>query len=416
MGGVQRATKFARYLPEFGWQPHVITVKDILYYAYDQTLLKEVNHLPVVRTDSLDPARIAKILHFPKSKQSDNSRKPGSSGLPSVFAKFLRRIFYPDSKTMWIPFAAQKIRNLSKNIQFDAVYSTAPPISAHLVANKFKIPWIADFRDYWTTEDGIYAPTKWHKKKYTEIMSLVSENAAKIIAVSEPIAESIRSQSSLEDSGKVSIIPNGFDPNDFSDIHPEHFDRFTISYLGNLNRQRSPNLFIDVLKDYIDENPDMKDKLRVQFIGKHFSINLPPLIGPLSDTIHFMDYMPHSECLAFALGSNALLFILSQENAPGIATGKIFEYLGTGKPILALVPTHTTAYEILQNKPNCYIAEPHKPEQIKYAFDNLLQDHFSKPPKMFSTDQVPDYLKKYERRYQAGQLAHLLDQCIIKNS
>lgn len=418
MGGVQRSTKFARYLPEFGWQPYVVTVKDILYYAFDNTLLNEVNHLPINRTGSLDPARMAKILSFINRKQKGSATKKhgnGTSAQFSFWAKLLRKVFYPDSKILWIPFAMNRIRNLSSKIQFDAVYSTSPPVSAHLIAGKLKLPWIADFRDYWTTEDEVYAPTKWHKRKYHKIMSMISQNAEKIIAVSEPIAESIRSNAKEQDKEKVIVIPNGFDPSDFVDTVPIKFDKFTISYLGNLNPQRSPTLIIKVLDEFIQENPNYVGKFQFYFIGKHFGITLPQVTNSVDEIVYFEDYMPHRESLAYALGSNALLFILSKENARGIVTGKIFEYLGTGKPILAIVPKHTSAFELLKNKPDCYLAEPDNPGQIKEALSFLLLHHLHKKQDRFSITKIPDNLIQYTRRNQARELANLLDACVGKH-
>ncbi len=415
MGGVQRSTKFARYLPEFGWHPYVVTVKDILYYAFDDTLLDEVSHLPIYRTGSLDPARVAKALSFVNLKQKGRQPKIHENKTDtqlSSLANILRKVFYPDSKILWIPFAMNKIRTLSSKIHFDAVYSTSPPVSAHLIAGKLNLPWIADFRDYWTTEEEIYAPTKWHKRKYHKIMSIISQNAEKIVAVSEPIADSIRSNAKEQDKKKVVLIPNGFDPSDFTNIIPRKFDKFTITYLGNLNPQRSPNLLINILEEFIQKNPNYGGKFQFYFIGKHFGIVLPPATNFVDKIINFEDYIPHKESLAYALGSNALLFILSKENAPGIVTGKIFEYLATGKPILAIVPKHTSAYGLLKNKPDCYLAEPDEPGKIKQALSSLLLNHLDKKQNKFSTAEIPDNLIQYSRRNQAQELANLLDDCV----
>ena len=108
----------------------------------------------------------------------------------------------------------------------------------------------------------------------------------------------------------------------------------------------------------------------------------------------------------------AELFILSKENAPGIVTGKIFEYLATGKPILAIVPKHTSAYGLLKNKPDCYLAEPDEPGQIKKALFSLLLNHLDKKQNKFSTTEMPDNLIQYSRRNQAQELANLLDDCV----
>jgi len=257
---VQRATKFTRYLPEFGWKPYVITVKDIQYYAKDFSLLDEVKHIPLIRTGSLDPARIAYLINKLIPPKGLNKNPSASTGgrLPKIF----RHIFYPDSKGLWSIFANRKIASLRKQIQFDAIFSTSPPISSHLLLAKYNLPWIADFRDYWTIGDGIYTPTKWHRRRYHTIMRTIVNRASKIIAVSEPIADSIRSHVSPNEGEKVEIIPNGFDPNDFANISPIQFDRFTFIYNGSLYPLCTPDQFLSALDLIITENAQIIRKFR----------------------------------------------------------------------------------------------------------------------------------------------------------
>ena len=415
MGGVQRATKFARYLPDFGWQPHIITVKDIYYYAFDKTLLKEVGHLPISRAGSLDPARLARIFQLKKAPSSVRPAAIGAAnktGGPIAAAKIFRRVFYPDSKILWTPFAERHIRRKMKKTEFHAIYSTSPPVSAHLLAAKFGLPWIADFRDYWSSGDRIYAPTEWHKRKSQRIMSKITERASKIIAVSEPIAETIRSFASEKNRNKVVVIPNGFDPADLEDVQPIKFDRFTISYLGSITQKSSPGMLFDVIDALLREQPEWREKIQFYFVGKHFEFNPDSVPVSMRDIVHFQDYVPHNESLAYALGSQALLFLRSKDINKGMMTGKIFEYLGTGKPILALVPKHISAHELLRKMPNCYIAEPDQPARIRKALGDLLREHFGRTPDPQDSRDTPDYLLPYVRQKQTEQLANLLNECV----
>ena len=407
MGGVQRATKFARYLPEFGWQPHIITVKDILYYATDSSLLDEISHLNIIRTGSLDPARLAKLLPYSGGQAGARSKMGGRM---SALPVFFRHIFYPDSKIFWRPFAQQKIRSLRRRIQFHAVFSTAPPISSHLIAAKTGLPWVADFRDYWTIGDGIYAPTALHKKKYRQIMQRITKRAVKITAVSRPIADSIRETAAETDRHKIVVLPNGFDPNDFQAVTPGQFKKFTIVYSGNLNSKRSPVNLFRALESIFAERPGLQNKIQCIFIGRHFELNLPPLSHNLQTIVKYHDYVPHAESLSYTLGADLLLLLLASDSAPGVLTGKIFEYLGTGKPVLAIIPRHVAAYRLLKDKPNCFIADPDDVPSIKKTLLQILALFLEKAGKTGYSGNIPDWLQKYTRQFQTQQLAELLDE------
>lgn len=408
MGGVQRALKFARYLPQFGWNPYVITVKDIHYYARDESLAREVDGIPVLKSGSLDPARLAHILR-PSKKDAGGSGGSAPSIRPAL-SSAMHKMFYPDSKVLWMPFASHRIRSLIKSTQFHAIYSTSPPVTAHRLAARFDFPWVADFRDYWTIGDGIYAPSSRLMRRYQAIMAQITEKAAGIITVSEPIAESIRNAASVENRVKVRVIPNGFDPADFQGVEPFEFKYFTICYLGNLNSKRSPDNLLMVLKKMLKEDSSLKSKIRLLFVGKHFDLKLPPLDPTMREIVQFKDYQSHTSTLSHALGAGALLLLLSDESSPGVMTGKVFEYLGAGKPILAIVPRHVAVHGLLQGMPDCYLARPDSPEEIEAAITRILAEHLDRSAAETAHKDIPDYLRLYTRKYETEQLAQLLDE------
>ena len=413
MGGVQRAVKFARYLNEFGWRPYIVSVKDIFYYAKDESLLKEVEFNPIYRTGSFDPARLAyffsKLQFRPNKSQETSQYSSFANRLPVVF----RHLFYPDSKILWMPFAKRKIKTLMGKIKFDAVFSTSPPISSHLIAAKLHLPWIADFRDYWTIGDGIYAPTDWHKKKYARIMNLIVNHGTKIIAVSEPIAESIRSFTGKDQKDKVVVIPNGFDPDDFLNLPVLKFDRFTFVYAGNLNSKRSPERFFLALDSILIDRPELCDKIQCVFVGKHMELKMTDIPARVKPLVKFIDYVPHNKSVAYISSANALMLFLSSDSAKGVLTGKIFEYIATQKPILAIIPKTVAACQLLQEMPNCFLAEPDSTESIKLGILDLLENYLEMAKIETNFQNIPAYLLPYTRKEQAKQLAKMLDQCLI---
>ena len=130
------------------------------------------------------------------------------------------------------------------------------------------------------------------------------------------------------------------------------------------------------------------------------------------NNIVFKHYIPHKQSLSYTLGANVLLLILSSDSAEGVVTGKVFEYLGTQKPILALIPKTVAAYDLLKNMPNCYFADPDDVQSIKNAILKLMDDHFDRIPILWNSDELPQNLNELTRREQTRKLADLFDQVI----
>ncbi len=192
MGGVQRVAKWVKFLPRFGWAPHILTVQPIRYHAFDASLLAEVDGIPVTRTESLDPARLAKRF-FPRS---ENAAVPAQSVSSSGrLQKWLRFLLLPDSKIGWYPIAVRTARRLIDTLQPEAIISTSPPLTAHLVAlhikKSFGLPWVADFRDGWLGGEYVPTPTALHRFFHRRWARQVLKQADTVLAVSEPILKSL---------------------------------------------------------------------------------------------------------------------------------------------------------------------------------------------------------------------------------
>jgi len=217
MGGVQRVTKLAKYLPRFGWEPVILTVKPIAYYAYDPTLLDDLRDVPIYRAASLDPARLLGLI----SKKALPARtKP--DGIVGRAARYLLPV---DSKSPWLPFAYQLGKRIVRSYDPDLIFSTAPPLSAHLVGlflkKKFNLPLVIDFRDPYL---NIVTPTRLHRSIQKYAFQLVKHSADGFVSVTAKFAEAL--------GITAAVIENGFDPADFT-VEPETRDtRFTIGYMG----------------------------------------------------------------------------------------------------------------------------------------------------------------------------------------
>ncbi|MBN1561078.1 glycosyltransferase family 4 protein [candidate division KSB1 bacterium] len=354
--GVQRALKFAKYLPAFGWRPIILTVENGEYPAIDETLFRDISASLVVRkTSSLEPYALYRALTGKKSTDkittfvlTENSRGPGKK-----LASFIRaNLFIPDARIGWKPFAVNEGRRLIKEEKIDLIFSTAPPMSAHLIARalakKSALPWIADFRDPWT--DIFY----YHRLKRSgmavtrdrQLEKSVLRSANGIITVSSTLAKLLESKA----LNVYYVIPNGFDEDDFHGIAPLPDDgKFHIVHAGHLASNQNPAGLWRTLKKIVD-GPFLKGKLQLDFYGAiHEEVHRSLAEHGLEHHAVFFDYIPHDQLVAVMKRAALLFFVVPDTSyAKGILTSKLFDYMGAGRPILGIGPEDGDAAKILR--------------------------------------------------------------------
>jgi glycosyltransferase involved in cell wall biosynthesis len=344
--GVQRWLKFCKYLPEFGYLPVVLTVDDAMasYAQTDFSLLREVGpEIQVHRTKTFEPYNLYRKLSGKKEIPYggfSNQKKV------TVFEKLSRLIrgnlFLPDPRRGWNRYALRKALELIQQEGIEVVVTSGPPHSTHLIGKSIKektgIRWIADFRDPWT--DIYYYKELYHSKlatwydKITERKVLV--HADKIITVSGEVGKLLL-RKIPGSTGKIAVIPNGYDETDFDKITLLPNKDFTITYTGTI----AVNYRIEQFIEAISRLPEgVKKELRIRFVG-----NVPDEIlhlfelKNLSHLVEVLGYIPHERAVAEMV--NASLLLLAIPDSPdnkGIVTGKFFEYLAARRPILAIGP------------------------------------------------------------------------------
>ena len=230
MGGVQRVSKFAKYLPHFDWEPIVITVKDISYYFYDKSLLNDVKDVKIIRTESLDPLRISMILKkFFQIKRNKINERYKEGYFKKIYNIINKWFLIPDSKILWVPFAIVSALKVIKKENIKLIFTTSPPNSCHLAGlflkKLIKVKWISDFRDYWSMNGISKYPTFFHRFINDFIKKKIIKNADCIIAVSNGIIDEMKRHSV---SHKFYLITNGFDCDDFLNIF---LKRITINFI-----------------------------------------------------------------------------------------------------------------------------------------------------------------------------------------
>jgi glycosyltransferase involved in cell wall biosynthesis len=354
--GVQRALKFVKYLPQFGWEPIVLTVKNADSPVDDETLFNDIPAgTKVFRTKSLEPFELYKKFTGKKSSTkipNDVLINTNSKSLKDRIANWVRlNVFIPDAKIGWKRYAVKEGLKIIREENIDIIFTTSPPHTVQLIgkslANKSGLKWIADFRDPWM--ELIHYQANKRSKLAVALESKIEKNilqsADKIITVSNEIKKLFNSKAENLD---IEILPNGYDETDVNlETDPITKSEFVISYTGIISETKIPHSLFGAIKKLKDKG---RSNIKIVFAGK-VPENFNDIIDSyeLEDNYIFKGYLSHNESVKQLLQSDVLLLIIDNiPNNKGILTGKLFEYIGTRKPIFAIGPIGGDAHVILK--------------------------------------------------------------------
>jgi glycosyltransferase involved in cell wall biosynthesis len=343
--GVQRWLKFAKFLPEFGWEPIIITVdpEKATYPILDETLQQEIGAgVKVIKTDSKEwfsvYKKVSRKESVPYSGFANESEKVS---LASKVARFIRgNFFLPDPRKGWNKFALQAAEKVISDYNISCIITTAPPHSTHLIAAELKknynIPWIADFRDLWT-EIYYYKqfyPTYFAHKANLRMEKMILKNADCITTVS-PTLQTMLGSKIEEQKDKVKVLTNGFDPDNFINQAIYDSKQFVVTYIGTMTSIYPIDAFLNAFKDLIKVKPNSLFRA----IGT-ISDDQKNKIASLPQENHeLISYVNHKTAISYLYKTSVLLLLIpSHFSNNGIVTGKLFEYLAVGKPVLYLGP------------------------------------------------------------------------------
>jgi glycosyltransferase involved in cell wall biosynthesis len=408
MGGVQRVAKFVKYLPQFGWQPVVLTVKDVEYLSYDPSLMKEIpGDVKIHPTGSIDPLRILFLIKkFIKRKKK---RKSGS--YTERKSKLLSWFLFPDSKIGWLPWALAKGYFLCKREKIDFVFSTSPPPTAHLIGFFLKLftglNWIADFRDLWIGYQFEYHPTFLHRGFKSKLQKMILTHADAVVTDNMQKVDWLKRK--CKKIKKLDIIEQGYDAEDFKFPSYKQSDVFKIAYLGTFSPDCNPESFFSALSQLIKENLILKDKISMIHIGLSLGLDLDQLLEKydLLEVIERKGYLNHREALKFLNQVDLLLLIISSlKQRELIASAKIFEYMAVRRPILAVVPPKGSAAQFVNRLNAGKVVSPDHIPEIKEALFHFYQKFENKT---IVSDVKLEDLKSFERKNLTHKLAKILD-------
>lgn len=408
LSGVQRVAKFVKYLPEWGWHPTVLTVEPGGYFAYDEGLLEEVRAagVEVLRTRSLDPTRL-----FGRGQ---------TVGLPAEghrrrLTALSQTVFVPDNKIGWFPFAVRAGRRELRRRTYHALFASAPPYSGLLVGARLSqtsgVPLMVDYRDDWVGNPRHVYPTLVHRRLHEALERWVHRHAASTSAINSVIAKQItRRTDPAGRGGAVAVIPQGFDPADLPSIGQEEGGsgrRLRLTYTGVFYDVQTPDIFLHGLRRLLDRHPLARAHVEAHFVGlfPEASERLVRVLG-LSNHVRLHGYQPHDAATDAMASADVLWMTVGRRRgAEQVSTGKLFEYFGTGKPVLGLVP-EGAAREALMAYGAGYVADPDDEEAAASALARIWTAW--RRGTLPTADEA--FMRAHDRKHLAAVLAEHLSR------
>jgi glycosyltransferase involved in cell wall biosynthesis len=398
--GVQRVLKFVKYLPKFNYNPIVLTPNSSLIrnHSYDHSLMEEIpKNTKIYTTFIFDLNWIFKILYGLKLKKIVN---------------FINgTLLFPDYQKQWIPFAKMKIKKILKREKIDLVFITSPPHSIQIlgkwIKEKFNLPVVSDYRDpftfnYQEKSDNFFKKCFNYEKKLLNKCDM-------IIANTKGNRENYLEKFNISEN-KISVITNGFDKKDFKNIkvEREQNNKIIFSHIGQLYGDYNATPFLLALNK-------IKNKLNnveFRFIGS-VTPDDKKLIKKfeLSNFIKLINYCSHKEALQYSKESDYLVLIQPNKKFVNYIPGKTFEYINSGKKIIAIIPENGSSAEIIRNTKTGVVVSPDNIDKIA----DIILDFIKNNEK---DNFIPNFkeINKYERRRLTRKLANIFDNILSRGS
>jgi glycosyltransferase involved in cell wall biosynthesis len=376
--GVQRPLKLTKYANESNWDLLVLTIQDIVFHSYDQSLLQEIES-EVVRADSWDiMSLLQKIKVFQTLKLGDKVDKAYFE-TEDFKKKLVKSLFFMDEKIGWfIPAVLKGLQQVVKH-DFSAVIVTIyPPSSlliAYTIAKITNLPLFIDYRDHWTLSSYFDFSSQTSRQAYHGLEKFFLNQARGIITIGQVMKEEL-AQSFKISLDKIAVSYNGYDDEDFDQASPrlslasndclKAKKKINIGYIGNMYKHRTSKYFLQALQSLIAEDKLDINEIQLNFMGNYYHEEQEVFKNSgLENLIHITPQQDHKRAIKTMQKQDILLLLIATKSGKNVLTGKIFEYLKSKKAILALVPQGGEAQDLLTKLGNPWIAPLEDIEQIK---------------------------------------------------
>lgn len=353
--GVQRWLKFVKYLPEFDIEPIVYCPENPSYPITDDSLLDEVSaSLTVLKQPIKEPYRFANLLSNKSSKQISSGvipKQKQQTFIQKLMLYIRGNFFIPDARKNWIKPSVSFLLDYITNHNIDTIITTGPPHSLHVIGlqlkQKYEVKWLADFRDPWTSI-GYHKElklTKSSEEKHKDLEAKVLQTANQIIVTSE----NTKREFATKTNQPITVITNGYDLHHIE--RPEKDSKFTIAHIGSLLSERNPLQLWEALGELVKKNKSFSEAFELHLIGIVSDEIMQSLqLYGLANHVHTLGYVSHENAIKAQMRSRLLLLIeIDSEDTKLIIPGKLFEYMVSETPILAIGPKGSNVETILKS-------------------------------------------------------------------
>lgn len=397
LGGVTRPLQLFKLLPSNGYECDVLTVKPVLYRAYEPDLLAGVDTSRIYRSGSRDLQRLLYLLGVRRARSA--AIGAGSYMIGQAF---------PDSKVGWVAPATRLGRRLLRRSRYDILISSSPPVSAHLVAmnlvSESHLPWVADFRDFWHS----YPPEEVFKDagkvfKAKELLKTITQRASAVTAVNQSIADYI---------GSGEMITNGFDSTLAALWQmPSDTSMFTIGLLGTFNDDLPVEPLLRVLNSLRERFPNEYDRVNLRQVG---NINKDWMASQLrthglSDRCVMHGLQPRDRTIRLLSAASLFYIGLNPRKETSILPGRMFDFLASGRPILAYAPSESEIARLINQSSNGLCFTDETADCATEYLDGLIK---STKLATLTCTPIPEYARSYSWENVAKRFSHVLDRVV----
>jgi len=423
-GGVQRAVKFAKYLPSYGWQPTVLTAANPSVPLRDHDLAGELDPgTKIVRAGSWEPG------YGVKQQLTDTGRR-GPAMIRNMVRQVGMQLLQPDPQILWNRSAMREAIRILRAQPHDVIFVTGPPFSSFLLGSKLKqrfgIPLVLDFRDEWLLVSQYMENHQLRGLAYWRqyaMMQKTLQAANAVVATTQASAAELASQCrKAASAATVSCIYNGFDPDDLGDLPntPATSSKLRIAYTGTLWKLTDISPLVSALESLAQTAADRAARVELTVAGRRTPQQdsvLARLRGTAVSVVR-LDYLPHSQALKLAASADLLLLLLAdQPGVERVVPAKLFEYLALQKPILAIGPEGETN-RLLRQHGQAQIFQPAEIDRIARWLETQLgqRSGYTTSPVVTSSRSAPrTLLTQFSRPILASELADLFQHCVASD-
>ena len=407
--GVQRWLKFVKYLPDFGIQPIVYIPENPTYPIVDENLVKEVSDKAIIlRNKIFEPYQLASFLSKNKTKKISSGIIPNQkkqSFLDKTFLWIRGNLFIPDARVFWVKPSVSYLEKYIVQNNIDTIITSGPPHSLHLIGlelkQKLDLKWFADFRDPWTTI-GYHKSLRlssFAAKKHKFLEHQVLNSADMIIVTSK----TTKTEFEAITAKPITVITNGYDA---EQVEKQTLDsKFSLAHIGSFLSERNPLILWESLVELVQEIPDFKSHLEIKLIGAVSQEVLETITQfGLNFYLNNLGYVSHKEAIAHQRKSQVLLLIeIDSEDTKSIIPGKLFEYMVSNRPIVAIGPEGSDFAEIITDTNTGVFLKYSEKMKLK----SVILDFYNQ----FLEGKLQSNgvgLQKYSRKSLTKELAHLI--------